>query len=191
MDGYAPTATAPTDVGKATGIAMPPHIRRIRAGEGLRLRALRLHALTEAPSAFSSTFAREQAFPDELWHERAAGAAEGCERATFIAECNGQWAGLATGLRDPEEVPGSGNRLLVGMYVDRTARRLGIAGALIEGVVTWARACGADYIVLWVTSGNDPAVALYARHGFRLTGVTKPLPHTPTLADCEMIRDLR
>src|SRR4029077_7858571 len=44
-------------------------IRRIRPDEGLR--ALRLHALADAPEAFGLTLAREEAFPEEVWHERA------------------------------------------------------------------------------------------------------------------------
>ena len=74
-----------------------PHIRRIRADEGLRLRALRLHALAETPLAFGSTLGLEQGFPDETWHERAAGASVGCDRATFIAERDGQWLVPAVG----------------------------------------------------------------------------------------------
>src|SRR5262245_23901545 len=52
---------------------LPVEIRRIRADEGLRLRALRLRALADAPQAFGSTLAREHAFVDSTWHERAAG----------------------------------------------------------------------------------------------------------------------
>jgi hypothetical protein len=56
---------------------MMPHIRRIRADEGPRLRALRLRALAEAPMAFGSTLAHEQGFPDDIWRERAVGASTG------------------------------------------------------------------------------------------------------------------
>jgi len=73
-------------------------IRRIRAGEGLRLRALRLHALADAPTAFGSNLAREQAFPESTWHERAAGNAAGRDRVTVIAEDGGRWVGMATGV---------------------------------------------------------------------------------------------
>ena len=75
---------------------MIPNVRRIRADEGLRLRALRLRALAEAPMAYSSTLAREQRYPDDVWRERAVGASIGCDRATFIAEHDGRWVGLAT-----------------------------------------------------------------------------------------------
>ena len=47
-------------------------VRRVRPDEGLRLRALRLRALADAPWAFGSTFAREQAFAESVWHERTA-----------------------------------------------------------------------------------------------------------------------
>src|SRR5262245_31242987 len=45
-------------------------IRRIRADEGLALRTLRLAALADSPMAYGSTFAREDAYPDAVWHER-------------------------------------------------------------------------------------------------------------------------
>lgn len=166
---------------------MTPTIRRIRANEAANLKALRLHALADSPMAFSSTLAREQAFTGDLWRERAAAAASGCENATFIAEQGGEWVGMVTSYRDQAE----DTRLIVGMYVHQTTRRLGLGAALIEAVASWARDCGASQVSLWVAQGNDPAMTLYRRLGFRLTGVTKPLPHTPSLLDQEMVRDLR
>jgi GNAT superfamily N-acetyltransferase len=168
---------------------MTPQIRRIRADEGPRLRALRLHALAAAPIAFGSTLAHEQAFADDVWRERAAGGAAGCERATFVAERGAHWVGLATGLARPDD-RADAEALLVGMFVDLAARREGVGVALIEAVAGWARACGAARLTLWVTASNDPAVALYRRCGFRPTGATRPLAHTPTLTEREMIRDL-
>ena len=169
---------------------MTPHIRRIRADEGPLLRALRLRALGDAPMAFGSTLAHEQGYPADLWRERAVDASGGCDRATFIAEHEGHWVGLATGLARSED-PQHPGPLLVGMFVDSTVRRLGVGVALVEAVSGWAQACGASRLTLWVTSGNDPAVALYHRCGFRLTGITRPLAHTPTRAECEMIRNLQ
>jgi GNAT superfamily N-acetyltransferase len=168
---------------------MNPSVRRIRADEWPRLRALRLHALAEAPMAFGSTLAHEQAFPDDLWAERAAGGAAGCARATFIAEREEQWVGLATGLGRPDD-PGDPGPLLIGMFVDRSVRRCGVAVALIESVTTWAQACGAARVSLWVTAGNEPAAALYRRCGFEPTGSSRPLAHTPALAEREMVRRL-
>ena len=56
---------------------MAAEVRRIRPDEGPRLRALRLRALADAPTAFGSTLAREEAFTDDVWRDRAAGGASG------------------------------------------------------------------------------------------------------------------
>jgi len=178
---------------RAAGVGARPislEVRRIRADEGPRLRALRLHALADAPTAFGSTLAREEAFPDSLWHERAARGASGGDGVTFIAEQDGRWVGLATGLAEDPEGPKPSGPVLVGMFVDGAERRHGAGAALVEGVAAWARARGAVRLSLWVTAGNEPAIALYRKCGFRPTGETKPLAHTPTLAELRMVRDL-
>ena len=162
-------------------------IRRIRADEGLALRALRLHALADAPTAFGSTLAREEEFPDSVWHERAAGGASGTDRVTFIAERADRWIGLATGLADGPDVEGP---MLVGMFVDAADRRRHVGVALVEAVTDWARARGRT-LSLWVTSTNTPAIALYDRCGFRATGESRPGSHTPSLTEIRMVRALR
>jgi len=169
---------------------MRPVVRRIRADEALWLRAFRLRALADAPTAFGSTLAREEAFPESVWHERASAGAAGGDRATFVAEQDGQWIGLATGLaEDPEDskLPGP---VLAGMFVDRAERRRGVGVALVEAVSDWARQRGAARLSLWVISSNQPAIALYTRCGFRLTGETKSLDRTPTLTELRMVRVL-
>jgi GNAT superfamily N-acetyltransferase len=171
---------------KATNL----EIRQIRAGEGLRLRTLRLHALADAPTAFGSTLAREAAFPESVWHERAAGGAGGGDRITLVAEQDGRWVGLVTGLAEDPEDPKQSGPVLGGMFVDGTERRHGVGAMLVEGVAAWARARGAARLSLWVTSSNESAIALYRKCGFRPTGETKPLAHTPTLAELRMVRDL-
>jgi GNAT superfamily N-acetyltransferase len=162
-------------------------VRRIRPDEGLRLRTLRLRALADAPLAFGSTFAQEEAFSDEVWGERATHGAAGEDRVTYVAEYGDRWIGMATGLVDgPDE-----SRLgLVGMFVEPDARGLGIGVALVEAVVGWARLRGAGRLCLWVTATNRPAIALYQRCGFRPTGKHKPIDHTPSLSEIQMVRDL-
>ncbi len=167
---------------------MNVEVRRIRPDEGLRLRALRLRALADSPMAFGSTLAREEAFPARVWHERAAGGAAGDERVTFIAERDGEWVGLATGLADDEE---GSEPMLVGMFVDPAERGRSVGRALVEAVTAWARARGAGRLSLWVGSANNPAIALYAACGFRPTGDTQPLAHTPSLTELRMVSDLR
>jgi GNAT superfamily N-acetyltransferase len=140
--------------------------------------------------AFGSTLAVEQAFSDAVWRERAIGASTGCDRATFIAERDRHWLGLVTCLARQDGLEHAAP-LLISMFVDNTVRRAGVGIRLIEAVSAWAQACGAARLSLWVTSGNAPAVALYQRCGFRAAGATRPLAHTPTLAECEMVRELR
>src|SRR5262249_26799259 len=163
------------------------NVRRIRADEGLQLRALRLRALADSPTAFGSTLVREEAFPDHVWHERAAGGASGGDRVTFIAERDDRWIGLATGLADG---PDGSEWMLVGMVVDPGVRRHRVGVALVEAVTAWARTRGAARLSLWVTSTNAPAIALYERSGFRATGDARRLGHSPSLTEAKMVRNL-
>lgn len=49
-------------------------------------------------------------------------------------------------------------------------RRRGVAGALIAELTERARALRLAFLTLEVRAGNAPAVALYAKHGFRVVG---------------------
>jgi GNAT superfamily N-acetyltransferase len=151
------------------------------------LRGLRLRALADAPLAFGSTLASEETFADGVWQERAARGATGEDLVTYVAEEGQRWIGVATGIsRDPE-----GPRLeLVGMFVEPAARGRGVGAALVESVCAWARVRGTARLYLWVTSTNQAALALYRRCGFRATGRSQPLDHTPSLSELEMVRDV-
>jgi len=167
-----------------------PAIRRIRPSEGPSLRAFRLRALADAPMAFGSSLAREEAFTDDVWRERAERGASGADNVTFVAERDGRWLGIATGLgRDPD-VPDDPRPELVAMFVCPEARGCGVARALVDAVVGWARERKGDGLTLWVTAANTTAVALYARCGFRRTGESKPLDHSPAVETIRMVRDL-
>ena len=168
----------------------PVEIRRIRADEGLRLKALRLRALADAPTAFGSNLAREETFADSTWHERASGAASGSDRATFIADDDGWWVGMATGVAHHPDGP-EHSPMLISMFVDSSQRGRGVGASLVERVTEWARGLGAKSLHLWATSTNHPAIALYERCGFSRTGQTRPLEHTPSLQEVAMVRDLR
>ena len=166
---------------------MSVRIRRVRPDEGLRVRALRLQALADAPLAYGSTVAREQAFDDTVWHERARDGAAGVDRVTFVAEDKNRWVGLVTGMVD--ETMGS-RFALVGMFVEPAARGQGIGAALVDAVADWARGRGAPHLYLGVTATNQGAIRLYHRCGFRPTGGREPLGHTPTETVLEMVRDV-
>jgi GNAT superfamily N-acetyltransferase len=162
-----------------------PVVRRIRSDEGLRLRALRLRALADAPWAFGSTLAREEAFAEAVWQERAARGAAGEDGVTCVAEEGDRWIGMATGI-----VHGlDGSRVdLFAMFVEPAARGQGVGAALVEAVAAWARERGIGRVHLGVTTTNLAALKLYHRCGFKPTGQSTPLEHTPSLTTLEMVR---
>jgi hypothetical protein len=80
-------------------------VRRVSPEEGLRLRALRLRALADTPAAFGSTLAREEAFADAVWHERATQGALGEISVTYVAGEGDRWVGMVTGLLDEADEP--------------------------------------------------------------------------------------
>jgi len=63
------------------------------------------------------------------------------------------------------------------VYVDQTARRGGIATALLEAASEWLASRGMPRIVLWTAAPNDAARRLFERLGFRhtMTEMTREL----------------
>jgi ribosomal protein S18 acetylase RimI-like enzyme len=126
-------------------------------------RRLRLAALAEAPRAFGSRLADWQGENDreERWRARL----DIAESHNLVAVLDGEPVGMASGL------PGSdGTVELISMWVAPSARGRGVADALVREVERWARASGARVLRLDVAEDNAAAQAVYARHGFALTG---------------------
>jgi ribosomal protein S18 acetylase RimI-like enzyme len=93
------------------------------------------------------------------------------------------WAagvGMATVLIEPDV---SGRAHLVGMWVDPGHRGRGVAMALLDHAVRWARERGASEMILWVADHNTAARRLYERAGFAATGDRQPLPSNPALPE--------
>jgi GNAT superfamily N-acetyltransferase len=147
-------------------------VRRLRADEADPLRDLRLRALRDAPLAFGSTLAREEAFTADLGETRAAAGAAGLEQVTFVVE---PAAGLATGMLDGDDPAVAG---LYAMWVAPEARGTGAGRALVEAVIAWATQRGARTLRTSVAEGNAAATALYVAAGFADTGRREPLGHS-------------
>jgi ribosomal protein S18 acetylase RimI-like enzyme len=162
-------------------------VRRLRTDEVALLKTLRLRALADAPDAFAHTHAEISAKPDAYWEEMGRSATEPAGHAMFVAETAGTPVGMVFGLVDRER---SGRAHLGGMWVDPDVRQQGCGRALSEAVIAWARERALVDIVLWVTEGNKPAIALYERLGFALTGRRDQHPHNPSLSVLEMERSL-
>ncbi|HEY2312727.1 MAG TPA: GNAT family N-acetyltransferase [Streptosporangiaceae bacterium] len=177
-------------------------VRRLVADDWAGLRAARLAALAEAPYAFGSTLAREQAFDEELWRSRAGSG------WTFGAFDGPAIVGLATAL-PPDDLPGDGEPgdgelgedppgdcepawHLVGMWVAPGCRGQGLADRLVEAVREQALQAGARTVTLWVTEVNDRARAFYRRLGFAPTGARQLVrPEEPDHWEEELALRLR
>jgi GNAT superfamily N-acetyltransferase len=153
-------------------------VREVQADEWEFLRDVRLAALSEAPYAFGSTYAREAPFTEEQWRGRLSSE----HGVTFFAQAAG---GVApAGLAGVYVEDGAAD--LVSMWVRPSARGLGVGHALVAAAADWAKARGHDDLYLWVTESNTPARRLYERCGFTATGKRQPLPSNPSLPDIQM-----
>jgi GNAT superfamily N-acetyltransferase len=159
-------------------------IRRVTAEDVDVFREIRLRALADSPASFASTYAAEAARAEREWMDRVASAAEGDERATFLAFDGGECVGIAGCVSDDYDA----DRQLVSMWVAPSHRGTTVATQLVEAVLGWARGGGARTIALWVTKGNDRAQRFYARMGFAVTGEVQPLPSDPCKDEIRMIR---
>jgi ribosomal protein S18 acetylase RimI-like enzyme len=162
-------------------------IRRIQPDEGATLKSVRLAALADSPSAYSSTYAVEATQPNDHWDLRAAVGAAGTKSATFFAVSGEVVIGMVAAYR-PDDAGRSVE--LVSMWVSPAQRRAGAAAALVAAVVDWARETGAAAVELWVTRGNDAAAHLYESQGFCRTGEHEPLPSDPCKDELRMCRIL-
>jgi len=163
-------------------------VRRLREGEGARLRELRLRALADSPEAFCSSLADERAEPDSYW-ENLALLSESSERqVTFVAQRDAdEWVGMAGGhlVRDEHY-----RALLVAMWVAPDLRGFGLGRRLADDVAEWAVAHGATTLQVSVMQDNVEALAIYGVCGFEATGQRTPLATDPERHELEMTRPL-
>jgi GNAT superfamily N-acetyltransferase len=136
-------------------------IRRLAADDIDLLRAVRLDALRTDPDAFGSTLEREEGRSDEDWMWWVS------RCATFVAEDDQGAVGLAGGIPDDARPDVA---VLISMWVAPTSRGRGVGRALVEAVVGWATGERKAWLTLHVVEGNGPALALYEKCGFALTG---------------------
>lgn len=177
--------------GTDTDHVVPPvaAIRRIRADDAARMRALRLEMLADSPLAFIERLSDAAARPLHEYAERAARAADGDLIAQFVAE-TGQAADRrfvahagAHVWRDDPSVS-----VLFAVYVSPAWRGRNLLAELVDAVAAWSHATGRSELLLEVVVGNDRAVRAYQRLGFADTGVRLPHPTRPDLTELQMRR---
>jgi ribosomal protein S18 acetylase RimI-like enzyme len=157
-------------------------IRRVEPEAWRELADLRLRALADAPSAFSSTLAEARLRSDRQWRDWTARLAAGVATIGFVADDGEALHGLVVGYErteQPERVA------LVSLWVAPESRGRGLGSALVERVVEWAEDRGADAVTLWVNEENAAAVGLYERAGFTATGARQPFASAPEVAELE------
>jgi ribosomal protein S18 acetylase RimI-like enzyme len=157
-------------------------LESIRPENALVFKAVRLRALQDFPTAFSSTYAKEAQISDEEWFQRSARwSSEGSVGyLAFEKEIACGLVACATDEQDPRR------GYVLSMWVDPGYRRVGVGSALIDGIKAWASGRGMRELQLMVTSANPGAIRFYRRLGFRMTGTTGPYPNDPAIIEYEM-----
>lgn len=134
-------------------------VRLVSADDWALFAEVRLEALRRDPEAFCSSHADWAQAGEDRWRARLA------EPATWIALCEGMACGVVGVTR-----PGPDRVELISMWVDPSARGLGVGDALVRSVLDWARAqAPGQRVGLEVFEGNLAAQKLYLRNGFEFT----------------------
>ncbi|MBW8769053.1 MAG: GNAT family N-acetyltransferase [Gemmatimonadetes bacterium] len=164
-----------------------PTVRRFAASEWRVYRALRLDALRDAPDAFGSTLAREEAFPDDEWVQRLERAAVSPTELPIVVEDAARPIGLAWARIDPENDEVAE---LFQVWVDPLYRQRGVGRLVIDSALDWARASGVRQMLLSVALGPGSALEFYRRLGFVEVGAPVPLRNGSTARKQTMCRAL-
>lgn len=147
------------------------NIITLTATDAPRYRELMLEAYTLAADAYTSTAQDRAREPDSWWVNRVADAAG--LTVAFAAEIEGALVGTVA-LEYSSKPKTKHSVLVIGMYVQGAARRLGIGRALLQTALAHAAMRPeVEVVELTVTEGNGSAIAMYAAAGFRTWG-TQP-----------------
>jgi ribosomal protein S18 acetylase RimI-like enzyme len=157
-------------------------VREIGADDWEAFRELRLRMLRDTPIAYGETYESSLDLDEAAWRARA-GKGQEPMNASFVAVADdGTWIGIMRGY-----VSLSRGAMLVGVFVDPgwRSRETGVADALLDAVIAWARGEG-DTLRLEVHADNPRAAAFYRRRGFQPTGRRRPYDLPPYGEEIEM-----
>lgn len=163
------------------------NLEPITPDNALIFKELRLRALQDSPTAFSSTFANESELSDEEWLKRSVRwTSEGC--IGYIAYDKGVPCGLVVCYAE-EQNPSRAH--VISMWVDPAHRRAGVGAGLIDALGIWAKTRGMRELKLMVTGVNRNAIMFYERVGFRMSGNAAPYPNDTAITEYEMLLPLQ
>ncbi|MFJ5886642.1 GNAT family N-acetyltransferase [Kitasatospora cineracea] len=177
------------------------HVIRAVTGEDWRqVKELRLAALRDpvAGIAFLDTYESAAARPDEHWQERAAGSRGEAITQQFVAErADGGWDGSVTvlieraGRADALGAPADVDQAhLVGVFVRPEQRGTGLARALFDAAIAFARGLDepkVSRVRLYVHQDNHRAEAFYRKIGFTRSGRSVPVPGDDSSVERELV----
>ncbi|MGK5004835.1 N-acetyltransferase family protein [Janthinobacterium sp. LB2P70] len=146
-------------------------IRPTTASDWPALKAARLAALLDAPTAFGTSHANAAGFSDADWQQRAVSTPR---RTFFLAFDGKQPIGLAA-----QVVAGNGECHLIAMWVHQEYRGMAVAQGLVDAVKQCAVGNGHHRLVLDVALENARAAAFYRKQGFVFLPVWEALESHP------------
>jgi RimJ/RimL family protein N-acetyltransferase len=145
-------------------------IRPTHVDDAAAYRALRLISLQAHPEAFGADYDTSAARPIEYWQERMQAGAGGDGGITYVADAAGELIGMTTLVRnDLAKTRHAG--AIFGVYTRADWRATGVADALLEACVAYARELSLRLLRLGVVTTNTSAIRLYQRCGFTVYGV--------------------
>ncbi|MFD4656451.1 GNAT family N-acetyltransferase [Kitasatospora sp. NPDC058444] len=160
-------------------------IERIGRTDWQRLRKVRLAQLLDTPMAFGETHEDASRLGEDRWQARCDWVNEPDRIGLVAVDATGEWVGTML------SVPTRANPAaldLIGVWVDpaHRGRARGVADALLDAVLAWARVRGAGRMLLGVHEANPRAAAFYLRRGFAYTGEATPYVLDPSARILEM-----
>ncbi len=162
-------------------------IEQLSPAFAMHLKRVRLTALKDTPSAFSSTYARESQRSNEDWLKVASAWSSG-QSVFYIAMDEGAPCGMIAGKFD-EIAPR--RAWVLSMWVAAAHRRSGLGARLMDEVERWAQNLAICELYLHVTSNNSTAQNFYEKCGFTRTGITQPYQNDPALFEYEMAKAIQ
>ena len=143
-------------------------VRILTSSDAAAFRALRLRALREHPEAFTSSFEEDARKPLSATEQRIAGDSGSVFWGAFADSDIRGMIGLTRDSRAKTQHKGD----IVAMYVAPELGRRGLARALLQAAIDYARReAGLEQLVLTVTRTNQAAAKLYKSAGFVTFGL--------------------
>ncbi len=142
-------------------------VRAVTVDDWPQLRAIRLEALADTPSAYSTTYSEAVAFPDSLWIERTEASVAGVDQMTVLGVDGDRAVSLAIGLlREQHDALVT---VVVSVYISPSVRGTGVGDRMFPLIHSWGEAHGSAQASLWVEESNARAIGFYERLGYTMT----------------------